>query len=41
MYCGIIPLVMAGGDHVMLIVLSTNVTSELCTDDGAENIKCR
>ena len=38
MYCRIIPLVIDGGDHVMLTVLPTNVTSEFCTDDGAENI---
>ena len=39
MYCRIIPLGVDGGDHVMLIVLPTNVTSEFSTNDGAENIK--
>ena len=37
MYCRINPLVMDGGDHVMLIILPTNVTNAFCTDVGAVN----
>lgn len=37
MYCRIIPLAMAGGDHVMFIILLTTVSSKLLTDEGAEN----
>ena len=39
MYCKIIPLEMDGGDHVMLIILPTNVTNAFCTDEGAKLIK--
>ena len=39
MYCRVIPLDMDGGDHVMLIILSTTVTVAFCTDVGAEYIK--
>ena len=36
MYCRIIPLDMDGGDHVMLVILSTTVTNAFCTDVGAK-----